>query len=273
MNKKTRSLLTLDQLFKYAFSRYFSEKNFEVHTEAELLTGPKRIDVILIRKEDKSKNTGFKIFDYLSEHNIISYKSLVDKFNVKAVNECFIYFLLYLEYWQGANKDNTTITLITSKISKKVLNEYRPLITRESKGRLEIKYGHANLVILNIEELELTGEDGILLSAFSKKVQGIPQKHGFSFDRNIIDILREVVDSRLKHFEGVSDVQHAVDVTDIMMPKIEEAERRGIEKGIEKGMEKGKIDAARSMLVKGFSLSDISDITGLSVKEIKALKE
>ena len=50
------------------------------------------------------------------------------------------------------------------------------------------------------------------------------------------------------------------DVTDIVLPKIEEAERRGIEK------------VAKAMLVKGVALSDISEFTGLSEAEISKLK-
>ena len=68
--------------------------------------------------------------------------------------------------------------------------------------------------------------------------------------------------------------------TDITMPKIKEAERLVIERGkvegrqegITEGMEKGKIEAAKSMLIKGFSLGDISEITGLSIKQVKTLK-
>ena len=40
-------------------------------------------------------------------------------------------------------------------------------------------------------------------------------------------------------------------------------------KGIEKGMERGKAEVALGMLNKGYSLSDISELTGLSAKEIK----
>ena len=47
--------------------------------------------------------------------------------------------------------------------------------------------------------------------------------------------------------------------------------RRQKEEGIEKGIEKGKLEAAKKMLVKGYSIADISDITGLSTKELERL--
>ena len=38
----------------------------------------------------------------------------------------------------------------------------------------------------------------------------------------------------------------------------------GMEKGMEKGIEEGKLEDARRMLDKGFSLDDVVDVTGLS---------
>ena len=49
------------------------------------------------------------------------------------------------------------------------------------------------------------------------------------------------------------------------------AMRNAARKGMEKGMEKGKIEIARVMKAKGYSVSDIADLTGLSEQEIKQL--
>ena len=51
------------------------------------------------------------------------------------------------------------------------------------------------------------------------------------------------------------------DVTDIVLPKIEEAERKGIEKG--------KLEDARVMDKKGYPLDDIIEITGLTKDQLK----
>ncbi len=45
----------------------------------------------------------------------------------------------------------------------------------------------------------------------------------------------------------------------------------GVDKGIAIGVDKGKIETARNMKAKGFSVADISDITGLSAAEIAGL--
>ena len=47
---------------------------------------------------------------------------------------------------------------------------------------------------------------------------------------------------------------------------------KGLEKGLEKGVEKEKIEAAKIMFAKGMSISLISEITGLSEKELLKLQ-
>ncbi|RXI96232.1 transposase [Anaerobacillus alkaliphilus] len=62
---------------------------------------------------------------------------------------------------------------------------------------------------------------------------------------------------------------------------IEKGIEKGMEKGIEKGMEEGiqkgieltKVEVALSMLRKGLFISDIHEVTGLPVEEIKNLQE
>lgn len=52
--------------------------------------------------------------------------------------------------------------------------------------------------------------------------------------------------------------------------------QQGIEKGIEKGIKQGiyeeKIEIAQNLLIKGFELELIAEITGLSVPTIEKLK-
>jgi predicted transposase/invertase (TIGR01784 family) len=50
---------------------------------------------------------------------------------------------------------------------------------------------------------------------------------------------------------------------------IEKGKLEGMEKGIEKGIEKGKLEDARLMKVKGYPVSDILEITGLSETQLK----
>jgi len=59
----------------------------------------------------------------------------------------------------------------------------------------------------------------------------------------------------------------------IMGRKVLTAYERALEEGIEKGREEGefrnRLDTARKMLVKGFSASEILEITGLSEDQLR----
>lgn len=46
---------------------------------------------------------------------------------------------------------------------------------------------------------------------------------------------------------------------------------KGMEKGLEKGLEKGKLEIAKSMLQKGFSAEQVSELTGLNKEQIEIL--
>jgi len=53
---------------------------------------------------------------------------------------------------------------------------------------------------------------------------------------------------------------------------LQTARIRGVEEGIEKGIEKGKIEVARKLLEKKFSVKEICEITGLSEDEINGCR-
>ena len=45
----------------------------------------------------------------------------------------------------------------------------------------------------------------------------------------------------------------------------------GVESGIEQGIKEEKIEIAKNMLSKGMDIGDISEVTGLSIEEIRKL--
>jgi len=53
---------------------------------------------------------------------------------------------------------------------------------------------------------------------------------------------------------------------------IGEGIERGLERGIERGIEKGAMEVAKKALLKGISIDDISEITGLDVETIAMIK-
>ena len=88
----------------------------------------------------------------------------------------------------------------------------------------------------------------------------------------IIDIASLTKEEREKYDESIKVYRD-------QLVTIAFAKEKGIEEGMEKGMEKGRkegekkkqLEIARNMKAKGFAAEDISELTGLPVKEIKEL--
>ena len=88
----------------------------------------------------------------------------------------------------------------------------------------------------------------------------------------IIDIASLTKEEREKYDESIKVYRD-------QLVTIAFAKEKGIEEGMEKGMEKGRkegekmkqLEIARNMKAKDFATEDISELTGLPVKEIKEL--
>lgn len=63
-------------------------------------------------------------------------------------------------------------------------------------------------------------------------------------------------------------IQENYDMT--METAIDEAREEGLEQGIERGRHEGQLELIHKMLSKGLPLKVVSDVTGLSLKELEA---
>ena len=79
---------------------------------------------------------------------------------------------------------------------------------------------------------------------------------------------REAYEGHLKFLRG-----EANSIKKAEQKEMEKGMKKGIEKGMKKGMEKEKINTAKNMLEKNLTLELISEITGLSVEQIKSLRQ
>ena len=175
-------------------------------------------------------------------------------------------------------ESNTTITLLISQKPRKFLEEYKTEVKELGSGLYTLQNTGIHLRVINIEKAELKGEDGAFLSLFCKdmeRLSNVQKKtdRSSSKAKKLLAKLAKVLRSRLHYFEGESQMRAVADITDIVLPKLKEAENRGIKigraEGIEKGIEKGRAEAARVMLRKGYPLTDIIEITGFTKKQLK----
>ena len=75
----------------------------------------------------------------------------------------------------------------------------------------------------------------------------------------------------------INSVEDLMEVTGMWETAVKRHEKqileKGIERGIEKGIEKNKIENALKLIEKSMDNSFIHEITGLSLKEIRALRK
>ena len=282
-SKEKKSIkYTLDQFFKKSCAELFPLLGYDVQFEQELITGAKRIDVLLLKQQKLKTKIDFyskrhlQILDYFKEHNLLSYKSFKDHFSLKDIQDCVIYYQSYLQITKTANETNTTISLFISGTPKKFLEKYKKDIIQVNDGIYRIENSFVNLHVINIEAIDTKGVDGAFLYAFCKKIQSkeismIEPK----INKKVLALVKEIVSSRLYYFEGVKkDMGAVADITRFVQPKLEEAERKGRKEGRKEGREEGRVEGVKAsqMFAKGKSTEDIIKQTGLTKKQLKALK-
>jgi predicted transposase/invertase (TIGR01784 family) len=89
---------------------------------------------------------------------------------------------------------------------------------------------------------------------------------------NWIDKLKMIIHDRIAAFEKDPKIRrkymataYESDITDLVKPHLDKAR----EEGLGKGRVEGKLESARLMKNKGYPISDILEITGLSEKVLK----
>ena len=97
---------------------------------------------------------------------------------------------------------------------------------------------------------------------------------------NWIDKLKMIIQDRIVAFEKDPKIRrkymataYESDITDLVKPHLDKAREEGLGKGRVEGKQEGrlegKLESARLMKNKGYPISDILEITGLSEKVLK----
>ena len=192
-----RFKLKFDEFFKLMSKAFFPLFGFEVQTEVELFKLPKKMDVLILHtdKVDREKiKKQFSIFHYFSEHNIISFKSLNDRITSENdVLDLVTYTSGYIRSHREAKTNNTTATLLTSRISKTFLKKY-PGISEFSKFHFIVDLNMFCIHIVDLSRLEMEGLDSYFLagyapSDFLEALAGVitrPKKTGISQHRKSV---------------------------------------------------------------------------------------
>lgn len=262
--------LRFDEFFKIGMKTFFEAFKFIVQTEFELFKLPKKLDVLIIKPGKKPIPKQFHAFKYFKEHNLISFKSPLDRIKERDIRDAIIYLNGYLNITKGANYSNTTITILCNHTPKSFLKKYARNISEVEEGIWHINFGLFAIYLHNLNLSKIKGIDDCFLKDFADTEafrESIRFQQNVKVSRKIFDILKEFLYIRINSFETTEfrevnmPVAMKADITDMVLPFVEKAEK--------KGKREGKLEAARAMKKKGFSNELISEIVGLSIKELK----
>ena len=114
------------------------------------------------------------------------------------------------------------------------------------------KYKHYIIFGMSKDDLEELEDDDIMIGKIKNEI----------FDLNKPEFFPELFTD--KEF---LEIQRNEAITE----GIEKGMKKGIKKGIEKGIEQNKLESAKAMKAKGFSVKDIFEITNLDIKTIESL--
>lgn len=148
----------------------------------------------------------------------------------------------------------------------------------ELKGLIsDYRFNLINISRLSDEDIEKYTSDFQAIATFIAKDEFADKdlKH----PELVIDLLDAVSDNRFSDIKdtikGTSEERSTVNMSKlldkIINESMEKGRKEGIEKGIEKGREEGKFVIAQGMKEKGFTISDIVELTGLTKDKVLML--
>ena len=281
MKNDSRIILTFDEFFKICSKTFFEEEGFRVETELEIFKLPKRLDLLVVKSPEKGIPEDFTLFRYWKENNLISFKSKPDALELSDIYDSHIYFYGYLNMTRTASFENTTMNLLVNSHPRAFLKKYSAFCKELEPGVWEINSNFYKVYLIEIHKITFEGIDRMYLGNFSTdavfyKLLNLMENSHDNKKANWIDRLKMIIHDRIAAFEKDPKIRrkymataYESDITDLVKPHLDKAREEGLGKGRVEGKLEGKLESARLMKTKGYPISDILEITGLSEKVLK----
>jgi predicted transposase/invertase (TIGR01784 family) len=116
----------------------------------------------------------------------------------------------------------------------------------------------------------ISTEEEDVMEQLAEKNDNIRKTVGVLKEMSNDEIERALADARQKAIWDKAAEQD-YEINEARRTGIEEGIKKGRKEGREEGREKGKVEDARAMRAKGYPISDIAEITGLSPSKINEL--
>ena len=196
MQKKKRELKHWDAHFAQLFAIWLPSFGLIVETKFSLGRMPLQADAIVIKKTDAEPLWSVHpLWKYLSDYNIVEFKSISDRFEQYDLGKLITYGFAYQERNNLSIESDLSLWLVIPKITEtvvKTIEKQKETITNISQGFHKAK-AYFPLYIIEYEELPIK-EDYYGLKLFGREIkdtarQVIKWEGTESLWREYIDIL------------------------------------------------------------------------------------
>ncbi|MCG8568838.1 MAG: hypothetical protein MJB14_01740 [Spirochaetes bacterium] len=280
MKKHSIESMGFDELFKTQMKDYF-EKFAKVITDYEILDLPRKADILVIEEAGQKISDHVSVFTYFKKINIIEFKSARDSFSMNTdFHKIYVYTGGVMEKEKEATPENTTFTLVIARRPSKLLFKYEKNVQKLRNGVYLIEnINSIGIYVVVIEELEIdfTNELGILKEYSSKKDIEIYVKelcHRFKMNDNDFEQLFYYAIALYEDLVEKLATQEGINMTVVEKNINKWADKFGLkDKYISEGEMRATISNAKKMIKKGMDTDTISEITGLSKKDIEKLRD
>ena len=250
----------------------------EVLDKLKLGELPLEADLVIITRHKRSSRwKKHPLWQYLSPHNLIEFKSIHDPVTFGDFELVVAYTLLYRVKYKLSYRQKLSSWLIIPyipKALKKALEHYQLPLTVVSEGIWEcetlfetyiVEYNHLPMA-LDYAELKLFIKSGKPLQEVLELV--IESKEKADWKQKLLKTSLEIHPKELKEFLEKMMKTKAHEELETYLLELTKETR---EKERQEGRQEGRQETARRMKVKGFSIGEICELTGLSEQEVKAL--
>ena len=178
------------------------------------------------------------------------------------------------------------MSLLVNSHPRSFLKKYASFCKELETGIYVIDSNFCKVYLIELHKINQDGMDRLYLSnfstddVFSKVLEKVEQSPKNSKEEKWIDKIKKIIYDRVVAFEKDPNTRrkymataYEADITDLVKPYMDKARQEGEQKGKQEGKLEGKqenkLETAHKMLEEGFTLTQISKITGLTEIQLR----
>jgi len=228
----------------------FERLGCEVTVELDLSLKIQRLDMVVVTKQDAISFDGvdpdyYQGFENLNEHNLISFKSFNESFNMEAIEEFYGHFTNYKKMREIKNEGNINLYAVTHHFPEKLFGKYRGtkfLHCIADRRIYDLKvFTPVRFIITNAFEHPILG-------LFSNNIEQIGKsRNRLEKDGWLLENVSSYLEELYNHYslEGVNmpytKEMFVKDHYPEHYDKFLLGEKKGLQKGLQKGRQEGEL--------------------------------